>query len=424
MKQQTHQWFLAPLLSFIAGIIVQVLSCSWILTIGIIGVVCCGFYSFSILRNTRPLDPSASSGRAGLKLDEKIIEQKLIPICQDKLKFQDKWDVKSLTLSLSKGAYEVTNTTTHLTIPLLLFLLGISQTTIQQKRFSHITQNYTCKELSLTGIVTDKNPGPIKFQSQITVTIPYFQNLPWAGSLFSLQCIVPTFKKITVGDTITLSPLTIAKPHTDKRLSKQRSFDDFLIKEGILAYVFVPKTTTISISQPTTSLRRFLWEKKQALYTKIRTLLSFQANLFYELIFLGNKTHVRPDEMGNNFNIWGISHILARSGLHIALLIIMWQWLFSLVPIPLIIKNFLLIIFALIYHLLSWSSISFLRALLFFLLLQQGKLFKQRITTSHLFIMVCFLVLFFNPYQLFSLDFQLSFGLTYALIAFCLPKPS
>lgn len=360
MKKQAPQWFIIPLLSFMVGITVQALSCSWIVTLGVIIGVGSGVFTFSILR-------------------------------------------------------EKSNSNKKTILLFLLFCVGISQTALQQRLFSHITENYTNKELTLTGTVTDCNPGPINFQTQVTLDIPYSQTIPWLGTLFSVHCIVPAFKKIIVGDVLTLSPLTITKPNN-------KSFDDFLIKEGILTYVFIPKKTVITISRPGRSLNRYLWQKRQTLYTKIRSLLNFQTSLFYESIFLGNKTHARSAEIGNSFNFWGITYILGRSGLHIGILIIMWQWLFSFVPIPFVAKNILLIFFALTYHLFSWGSLSFSRALLFFLLARQGKLFKQRLTTSHLFIMICFLVLFFNPYQLFTLSFQLSFGIPYALITFCLPK--
>ena len=144
--------------------------------------------------------------------------------------------------------------------------------------------------------------------------------------------------------------------------------------------------------------------------------------IFYDLIFLGNKSTVQLEELSNQCNMWGISHFLARSGLHIALLIIMWKWFFTFIPIPIAAKHSLLMLFALIYDVFSWGSISFLRAYLLFLLLHQGLLLWQRVMVPHLFIIVCLYVLFFNPYQLFFIDFQLSFALTYVLITFCIPN--
>lgn len=229
---------------------------------------------------------------------------------------------------------------------------------------------------------------------------------------------------IQVGDYIKIDNAQISKPTTKTHCRGINSFFHYLVKERILAFIYINKKEVSLLHRPKHSFCRWLWTKKYSVYRSIRKKLSQVTKNVFALIFLGNKKANSSLSLALNCNMWGISHFLARSGLHIALLIFMWQLLFSLIPVHITIKRILLISFALVYQLLSWNSISFLRAFLLFIFLHQGYLGSQRTKVPHLFSFICSLILLYNPYQLFFLDFQLSFGLTFALIAFCLPyKP-
>jgi competence protein ComEC len=137
-------------------------------------------------------------------------------------------------------------------------------------------------------------------------------------------------------------------------------------------------------------------------------------------IFLGYKQLSKQitDITKNHFMTWGVTHYLARSGLHMIIFIFIWQFILAFLPLPWFFKELILILVGLTYGLLSWSSISFIRAFLTFLLYKWCNLLSKQINVLHLLATVCLIVLLANPIQLFFLDFQLSFGLTFALACF------
>ncbi|HSW73575.1 MAG TPA: ComEC/Rec2 family competence protein, partial [Candidatus Limnocylindria bacterium] len=143
------------------------------------------------------------------------------------------------------------------------------------------------------------------------------------------------------------------------------------------------------------------------------------AHLFSS-IFLGNKYARKKDiePLKEHFTTWGVTHYLARSGLHMVIFTITWHTLLTFIPLAFALKEALLIALVIIYALLSWTTISFTRALLLFLIHRLCSLLRLQTDLLYLLTLVALAILFDNPLQLFFLDFQLSFGLTFALAYF------
>lgn len=115
------------------------------------------------------------------------------------------------------------------------------------------------------------------------------------------------------------------------------------------------------------------------------------------------------------FSWWGLNHLLARSGLHLAMFMLLFGLIFGLIPLPFLWKHVLILIIIGFYILLSWSSISFIRAAC---MMGWYVACMSTYTAPHpLHIISCISIgaLLYQPYYLFGLDFQLSFGLTFAL---------
>ncbi|MFC1845655.1 ComEC/Rec2 family competence protein [Candidatus Dependentiae bacterium] len=109
---------------------------------------------------------------------------------------------------------------------------------------------------------------------------------------------------------------------------------------------------------------------------------------------------------------------MARSGLHLVIFMFLWGIIFSFIPLPFTYKQLALIGLGLFYCLLSWTSISFIRAISIFLLYKISPLLHKQGQLLHLLTIICLVTLIWNPAQLLFLDFQLSFGLTLALAWF------
>jgi len=168
------------------------------------------------------------------------------------------------------------------------------------------------------------------------------------------------------------------------------------------------------------SLRYWIWNEKTKLLNRLENKLSQRGFQFFSSLFLGNRSYVKSslEETNEQFKAWGIYHFLARSGMHLALFIFIWQAIFCLLPLPMIIKQIILSLFSCLYFALTWTSTPFTRSFALFLLNKICLFSKTPFHTLHYLTLVCFGFLLYCPLYLFFLDFQLSFALTFALAWF------
>jgi len=219
----------------------------------------------------------------------------------------------------------------------------------------------------------------------------------------------PTFD---VADHIEIEQLSYKRP--------QGSYAQYLLKERIAGSLFTQQIQSTVLWHPKSSIKRALYHYRQRMIEHFKHHMSTSTFALFAALFCGNKIIVKKEleNYKTEFQIWGISHYLARSGLHMVIITMLLISLMSLIPVHINYKRSFIIMISLLYHLLSWPSISFLRALYTVILYYVCNILYVPIYALHLFCVVCLLILFFNPAQALFLDFQLSFGLTFALAWF------
>lgn len=219
--------------------------------------------------------------------------------------------------------------------------------------------------------------------------------------------------KVSIGDTIALSDVVF------KKIEKQE-FNLYLAKEKICATVFIDKPQITIIEHPQWNLNRTIAQLRNNIFCSVQQAMNHQTFALFSSIFLGNRAAVKQqmDSEKEPFKCWGTSHYLARSGLHLVIFGIIWHFILGFLPLLFIGKQLFLIVLIILYSVLSWASVSFNRALIMFFIAKFCLLTRNRLHYVHLITLATLLVLFLNPLQLFYLDFQLSFGLTFALAWF------
>lgn len=233
---------------------------------------------------------------------------------------------------------------------------------------------------------------------------------------FDFLCYTRTKTSLEVGDQVVVKNVFV-KPPKNSSQSGNPSYDDYLLKEQVLCAIFTTGSYQCKlVSRPLFSLNRWIWNMRDHAYQTVKKKLSESAGDYFGLIFLGNKQQSSISELRTIFGYWGLSHYLARSGLHIVLFIMIWTFLLRLIPMHAAFKRCILILLCIAYDLLSWTSIPFARAYYAFLLMKGGELLHQQINYLHILSIVCLSILLFNPMQLFFLDFQLTFALTFTLV--------
>ncbi len=297
----------------------------------------------------------------------------------------------------------------------MLIVVAIGHLRYQQQiytyqHFHSVYQNIACnirakiinKEIIEYPIITHC----VTLQTE-SIQIP---NNEWQNTKNKL--FVYTQKKCTalVGDSIQLYNVRIKQP-------KSSSFKDYLIKEGIMGTLFCNPFSYNIIEHPNYSFDRWLFQCKKKLYRTIQQKLSLKTFTLFSSLFLGNKATNKKEveHFSDTFKRWGIAHYLARSGLHLVIFIMVWNSILRLIPIYFTIKQIISVLLSIIYLLLSWPTTSFNRAFYAFLIYKLCILFHRRSNFLHIMTLITLFILFFNPIQLFFLDFQLSFALTFAI---------
>lgn len=216
-----------------------------------------------------------------------------------------------------------------------------------------------------------------------------------------------------VGDTIKIKNI-IAQPTKSER---QRFY---FLRNNLLATM---QTKTIDyeiINHSKYSCNRWIVAKRNHVIEHLRAHLSPQAfSLATALFFgkqLGNYEQYQPIQQA--FSKWGISHYLARSGLHVIFLLAFWRLLIALAPGSLIIKEIVALLVMIFYTLFSFASASFMRAGAMFCFQQVARIHAISHHSIYTALLTCVCMLIYNPYDLFALDFQLSFILSFALLIF------
>lgn len=297
--------------------------------------------------------------------------------------------------------------------PLLFcfFIFGSLRYEQQINKFNLFYLSTFNKKLNLIGTITDIEPNYRK-PGYTTITIKL-------KKLFNQKVFFKTNEKIkittkekvliSIGDTIQL-PSLYFRPIENKK------YRTYLAKEQIGAQIYTKNEFTL-IKRPTLSINRWLKTKRNAIIQSLKQKLQPRTFTLVASIFFGKKL-LEPQKIESikqQFKKWGIIHYMARSGLHLLIIIALLSAIMQLLPAHFILKQIITIALITLYMLLSWPSISFYRAFNFFIIHRACILLNLQTNVFHLFLLVCLVTLITNPLQLFFLDFQLSFGFTLAL---------
>lgn len=218
---------------------------------------------------------------------------------------------------------------------------------------------------------------------------------------------------VCVGDYCIFPNLKCSAAHT-------QDFTRYLIKEQVDIIAFAKTFNYTLEHRPNWSLRRYVYTHKMRLLDSLKLKLSPPTFLFFTSLFLGNRACIKEllEDTNEQFKTWGISHFLARSGLHLALFIFIWHLIFSCIPLSFGVKQFILTLLSILYFILTWTSAPFTRSFALFMINKLFLCLRIPFNLLHALTCVCLCFLLYCPLYLFFLDFQLSFALTFALAWF------
>lgn len=129
-----------------------------------------------------------------------------------------------------------------------------------------------------------------------------------------------------------------------------------------------------------------------------------------ESLLIGDKTNLGIEER-NSFAVAGAMHLLAVSGLHVGIVLLLLTKLFQLASKWISWKRATIISLALLwfYAFLTGASPSVIRALIMFTMLSVGQLLGRNHSSMNALFFSAFILLLYNPLYILDIGFQLSY---------------
>jgi competence protein ComEC len=259
---------------------------------------------------------------------------------------------------------------------------------------------------TITGIVTGKTETKNKFLYTIKTN---------AIITKKEKIIYSTYVKLLSNKNLELSDYIICK--NIYQLTKIKTINDWEKEKFHQGYAGIFISNTIKkynesvIYQKIYRYIKIIASARNFILNQIKITLKDQP--LFKTIFLGESN--KNQNIKQIFNTWGITHYLARSGLHIQILISFISFILLFLGI-----NYKKIIFfesfiLLFFYFFSFQSISFLRAIIMFLMNKFCLLLKIKTTSLHIVSATALLIFFINPYSFFLLSTQLTFFCTFIL---------
>ncbi len=136
---------------------------------------------------------------------------------------------------------------------------------------------------------------------------------------------------------------------------------------------------------------------------------------YINILVLGNKNNFDSNEM-NNYQINGVTHLFAISGMHIGVLSLILLKIFKRMKINEDKAYFIVIIFLWFYAFITSFSGSVLRSTMFFTLLSLNKIYYTNVKTLNVMILSIIILMFINPFIIYDIGFLYSVVTSLGLI--------
>ncbi len=262
----------------------------------------------------------------------------------------------------------------------IILILSILYTFYITKNLIYHT-NYQEGEITLIGKIinithsSDKTDLIIKSKEKIKVT--YYVNIDYK-----------------LGDYIKVNG-NLTKPYNNT-IFNLFNYNKYLLSNKI--YYILKADNIIKIKDN----KNILYEIKNNIYERIDKLKSKD---YVKTFILGDKQDL-SDEILSSYQQNGVSHLLAISGMHISLLVVILSKILKKFKY----SYFIISIFLIFYAFLTNFTPSVLRAVFLY--------YFKKIDKKNLILLIASFMLFYNPYYIYNVGFLFSFVISFYLIYF------
>ncbi len=300
-------------------------------------------------------------------------------------------------------------------VPLYLIILALGGILFQIQFTTDFSNINETEIYSIEGYVSDRSGMTSTFHTYTLDHVLLTGEGDTSSHKFDKKILLYSREVLNYGDTVTFE--SQIKPPGTARNPGGMDERMYLASKGAGVSCFSEEVRSLSYSPGWYQYPLMLREK---LTEKIDQIFSEQMAPLAKAMFLGVKTDI-TEETRDAFAKTGIAHILAVSGLHVAIVSYAFQWFLRRLHVRRNIRFSVNIAVLLFYALLTGFAPSIIRAVLMMLFLIIGRwMFKKRDTLTFL-AAAMIITLCFNAPQLFTAGFLMSYGVLFGLL--CLGPP-
>lgn len=302
---------------------------------------------------------------------------------------------------------------------LLFFLLGISlvfwnDATKRQNYFAQFANDSSLKIVQVTKVLKSN-----LFYNKYEVAVLQIDNNKTSGKVLLNVAKDSISNRFQIDDV--LATKSNFYPLSKARNPYQFDYKEYLRKRGIHQQISCKFTTIQKLNVSKKSLlgitSRFRNEIQRLLKQN-----GFKDDVFgvISALLLGQRNEI-SNELITNYSKAGAIHILAVSGLHVGIILLLLSYLFK--PIEAfkngkLLKAILIILILWIFAFIAGLSASVVRAVTMFTFVSVGLAIKAKHIIEHSLITSMFALLVFNPMFLYDVGFQMSYLAVFGIIWF------
>lgn len=270
-----------------------------------------------------------------------------------------------------------------------------------------------------SGIVTSSSLESEKQTLIIEVGHRIVDKTAYPVSKFRVRATLPFFEPhIQAGDEVTFSG-TFSLPYIDTDLPLENDLKAVYYNQGISLIAYVP-INRIKVTGRSLNPIYFLLRLNEYIEGKIYASgLNETTAEFLAAILVGDSSDINP-ERRNLYAVAGVAHVLALSGAHVAVIVMIISFL--MIPVAFFINRklrwWLVIAGIWIFALITGASASVVRSSIMASVVILSIIFDRPRSSLNSLCLAAIIILLFAPHSLYRAGFQFSFMATLSIILF------
>lgn len=221
----------------------------------------------------------------------------------------------------------------------------------------------------------------------------------------------------TVGDIIEIRNVNVRKLLENYKKDTLDGYELFLRSKGLeyILNVNMEDITKTDTGLKYTGISGKSYKAKTYLENFLDSTLDFENSNILKSIIFGNQGYLSKDKL-DIFSKTGTAHIMAVSGLHVGLMVIITDRFLKLMKVGKNGRLYSIMIVLIFYGYMVYFPVSIVRAGIMYLLYIAAYFLQRRYDSINALFFIGFILLIYRPMTIFSISFQLSFIATLSIL--------